>query len=131
MKSFIIMWVAIFVAGCGGIDLSTPDETRLTGDYHYLWDYDKDPPELYICRRTSSSGYSVLIDNVVAYGWTNDFIIAKCRPHGSTNSPSYAILKVRTNSTESFLGDLSQDSFERKRREMAVPPDLAFTRDYE
>ena len=132
MKSFAIICIAVLVAGCGGIDLSTPDETRLTGDYHYLWNYDAIPPQLNIGRKTSDSGYTILIQDVAAYGWTNDFIIAKCQPAASSNATSYAILKVNTsNSTERIFQNLSQDSFDRKRKELSVPSDLIFARDYE
>ena len=112
--------------------MDTPDETRLTGDYHYLWDYDSTPPVLNIGRRTHASGYSILIQNVVSYGWTNDFIIAKCRLPGADNADSYAILAITHGETaETVFDELSYEEYLKKRAEFGIPDDVIFTRNYE
>ncbi|MEI7881321.1 MAG: hypothetical protein WCI95_10640 [bacterium] len=124
--------VALMMAGCGGVELSTPEETRLTGDYHYLWDYDSVPPKLNICRRTSESGYTLLIADVLAYGWTNGIIIAECRTAKGatvTNAATYAILKIYGDGREeSVYADLTHEDFVRKRTELGIPEELTFTR---
>ena len=131
MKILLAICVAVLLVGCG-VELGTPEDTRLTGDYHYLWNYDADPPELQIGRRTSKSGYSILIENVVAYGWTSDFIVAKCRPSDATNGASDTILKInKTEPDESAFGGLTHEDFVRKRTELAIPENLNFARDYE
>ena len=132
MRTVLLLCMAALIAGCG-VDLSTPDETRLTGDYHYLWDYDSTPPKLNIGRRTSESGYTILIADVVAYGWTNGIIIAECRPAkvalSVTNTPTYAILKtIGEGLRESVYADLTYQDYVKKRTELGIPSELTFTR---
>lgn len=133
MKLFSILCMAGLLVGCGGIELSTPEETRLTGDYHYLWNYDSTPSQLQIGRRTSKSGYLILIENVVAYGWTNGFIITKSKPvhanTGVTNGVTYTILKINKGEpAESIFGNLTHEDYVRRRKELAIPAALTFVR---
>lgn len=128
----LFLCLSALLTGCG-VDLSTPDETRLTGDYHYLWDYDSTPPQLRIGLRTSESGYSVLIKEVVAYGWTNGIIIAECRPAKvvppATNTATYAIIKTNgVGQSDSVYTDLTYQDYISKKTELGIPGELTFTR---
>lgn len=128
----LLLCLSALITGCG-VDLSTPDETRLTGDYHYLWDYDSTPPKLNIGLRTSESGYTILIKEVVAYGWTNGIIIAECRPAKVvlpvTNATTYAIIKTNGVGHRDFVyTDLTYQDYVSKRTELGISGELTFTR---
>jgi hypothetical protein len=133
MRTILMLCVTALIAGCGGVELSTPEETRLSGDYHFLWDYDSIPPKLNIGRRTSESGYSILITDVLSYGWTNGIIIATCRPAavsaGGTNSATFAILTAAGDGKgETVIANLTHQDYIKQRMELRVPESLAFTR---
>jgi hypothetical protein len=133
MRTILILCVTALIVGCGGVELSTPEETRLSGDYHYLWDYDSIPPKLNIGRRTSESGYNILIADVLSYGWTNGIIIAECRPAagsaGGTNSATYAILKgTGDDKGETVIANLTHQDYIKQRIDFGVPESLTFTR---
>ena len=128
----LLLCLSALITGCG-VDLSTPDETRLTGDYHYLWDYDSTPPKLNIGLRTSASGYVILMEEVVAYGWTNGIIIAEYRPAklvpSVTNATTYAIIKTNgVGHSDSVYTDLTYQGYVSKRTELGIPGELTFTR---
>ena len=128
MRTMLFLCLSALITGCG-MDLSTPDETRLTGDYHYLWDYDSTPPKLNIGLRTSESGYSVLIKEVVAYGWTNGIIIAECRPAHVVSPATYAIIKTNgVGQRDSVYTDLTYQDYVSKKTELGIPDELTFTR---
>lgn len=133
MRAMLFICLSALIAGCGGVDLSTPDETRLTGDYHYLWDYDAIPPQLNIGLQTGESGYSVLITKVVAYGWTNGVIIAEYMSTNSiaptTNIATYAVIKTNgVGQKDSIYTDLTYHDYINKRAELGIPDELTFTR---
>jgi hypothetical protein len=136
-----LLIAAIGFSGCGGVDLSTPEETQLTLNYHYLWNYSAREPRLQIGRRTSQSGYSIVLSDVVSYGWNDDFIIAEQRKpddlhaSSSTNVFTYAIVVINKDEKSpsdytSLHSDLTYPEYAAARKSLSIPDDLEFTRSY-
>ena len=113
---------------------SAPDsvsDNQLTGRYYRVWDYDTyDQGVLQIGYQSKSckSCYGIVLGpDVIAYGFNNDFILAKINPViNDTTKTVYAILVTTKDSTDNF-GDkqvyngLSEKDFLRKRKELNVP----------
>jgi hypothetical protein len=73
-------------------------------------------------------GVQVVPPMVIAYGWNNEFIIAKRRPaeHGriTGKTTEWYIIQVGNRRTH---GPLSEDEFSKLRTELRVPSELSFT----
>jgi hypothetical protein len=89
-----------------------------------------------IVEKSPASGGIVVVESMVyAYGWNDDFIIAKQHPN-----PSYDTGHVSTSVTNWFIidvqqrqvyGPLSEEGFEELREELGVPEKVVFTRTVE
>ena len=125
--------VLFTVFGCDGVELSTPAETKLTLDYHYLWDYDSIPPRLQIGRKTSSNGYTILISGVVSYGWNDNYIVTKNKSSEGTVSYTIMVLNKDMSSVNDYISlfdKLTYENYVEKRKELNIPDNLIFTRNY-
>lgn len=119
-------------------DMTSEAESRLTGRYHRLWEYDEyDKTALYIGYQSKDckSCYRIVLGpDVISYGYNEDFIIAKTNPVVNnktidTTKSEYSILIVSKDSAD-ILGDrevykgLNKKEFESKRKELGIPGTL-------
>jgi hypothetical protein len=89
-----------------------------------------------IVEKTSNSGGSFIVGPMVyAYGWNDDFIIAKQHPN-----PNHNVSDVDTSTTNWFIievqagevyGPLREQEYEELREKLGVPNELVFTRTVE
>ena len=137
---FILVFLIFIFLACDAPDLSSPEDTRLTGNYHFVWDYEGyDKHVLEIGYSENQNGYSIVIGpDIKSYGWNEDYIVAKINPpfHNSrtidTHTESYTILETaKDNSTargyKNIYKNLTYEEYQKKRQELKIPEDLTFT----
>ena len=130
----LILYVSAFVTslgGCiGGIGFAYEDD--LVGDYA-VWALDLTTQAAVVRKRKKSSSASVIIKKMVfAYGWNNEFIIAKQHPQKRDNHweidssvTNWFILQVHSGTVH---GPMNEDEFNETRIHLGVPPELSFTK---
>jgi hypothetical protein len=89
-----------------------------------------------IVEKDDHSGASAIIGPMIyAYGWNNDFIIARQHPN-----PDYDVYDINTRVTNWYIvgvktgnvyGPLSEEEYGELRIKLGVPEDLVFTRTVE
>jgi hypothetical protein len=114
---------------CGGIGLAY--EHDLTRDYA-VWAPDLVEQAAIVEKIPGTSSATVVVDSmVVAYGWNDDFIIAKQHPNldgfsqVDTSLTYWFIVRVATGDV---YGPLTEEEYLQHRREFSMPDELDFTR---
>ena len=123
---FSICAVVIFVGGCpfhGPIY----EEDLVNG--YAVWAADTMKDAAIVLKDKGSSGaIGVVPRTVFAYGWNDDFIIAKRHPEKKnrkvdTSLTYWYIVEVASGDVH---GPLNEDEFDKLRTELKVPPELSF-----
>ena len=123
---FYICAVVIFVGGCpfhGPIY----EEDLVNG--YAMWAADTIEDAAIVLKIKGTSGASVVVHPIVfAYGWNDDFIIAKRHPEKKdrkvdTSITYWYIIEVATGKVN---GPLSEDEFNKLKIKLKVPPELSF-----
>jgi hypothetical protein len=120
----------IYTGGCPFMGLEYEDD--LAGDYA-VWATDTIEDTAIVRRVKDTSGALVVVPCMVfAYGWNDDFIIAKQHPRypnerykinrGTTH---WYIVEVKTGRVH---GPLTADEFAKSRTELSAPSSLSFTK---
>ncbi|MCP4609128.1 MAG: DUF3997 domain-containing protein [Planctomycetes bacterium] len=121
--------VAIFVGGCCFFHLPAYKEDLGNGYIVYAADVmrdvsisRKDP------KRSSSWGIQVIPPTVFAYGWNDNFILAKRHPKKKdrkvdTSVAYWYIIEVTSGDVH---GPLNEDEFHKLRTEFKVPEEISF-----
>lgn len=139
-RPLFVLLLFIFLA-CDAPDLDSPEDTRLVGNYHYVWDYESyDKAVLEIGYRKNQNGYFIVIGpDIKSYGWNEDYIIAKINPPVDdnsrtidTNTESYIILEMAKDGSDvsiykNIYQDLTYEEYLEKRQGLDIPDDLTFT----
>jgi len=107
-------------------------EDDLVGDYA-VWAEDTTEDAAIVRKDKGGSGATVVVDKMVfAYGWNDEFIIAKqhpCFPNEhyriDTGTTHRYIVEVKTGKVH---GPLTEDAFRQLRTELKVPAELQFTK---
>jgi len=114
---------------CGGIGLAY--EHDLTGDYA-IWAGDLLEQAAVVKKIPDSSSASTVVNPMVfAYGWNEDFIIAKQHPNLDdfdeidTQTTNWFIVNVKT---QKVYGPMTEKEFAQRRQELGVPQELTFIR---
>ena len=114
---------------CGGIGLAY--EHDLTGDYA-VWAPDLVEQAAVVQKMPGTSSATVVVDSmVVAYGWNDDFIIAKQHPNldgfsqVDTGLTHWFIVRVATGDV---YGPLTEEEYLQHRGELGIPDEVDFTR---
>jgi len=93
-----------------------------------VWATDTIEDAAIVRKHKEGSGASVVIDSTVfAYGWNDDFIIAKQHPQKGgridTGTTNWYILEVMSDKAH---GPMSEDEFGKLRARLKVPTQLLF-----
>jgi hypothetical protein len=118
--------VAIFVGGCPFQGL-VYEEDLVNG--YAVWAADVMEQAAVVHKEKGSSGaIGVVPRTVFAYGWNDDFIIAKRHPEKkdgkvNTSLTYWYIVEVASGKVH---GPLSEDEFNKVRTELKVPAELSF-----
>ena len=118
---------ALLIAAAGCPFQGSVYEDELVAGY-VIWASDViEEAAIYLKDRNGRGGVQVVPAMVFAYGWNDEFILAKRRPAeygkiiGSTTQ--WYIVVVRSRQTH---GPLSEDEFQTLRAELQVPSELSF-----
>jgi hypothetical protein len=129
---FGVIGILLISLACGGIGLAY--EHDLTGDYA-VWAPDLVEQAAIVQKIPGTSSATVIVDSmVVAYGWNDDFIIAKQHPNldgfdqVDTGLTHWFIVQVATGDV---YGPLAEKEYLQYRKEFNIPDDLDFTRTIE
>ena len=122
---FFICAVVIFVGGCPFMGLAY-EEDLVNG--YAVWAADIMQDAAIVLKDKGGSGGIVVVPHTVfAYGWNDDFIIAKRHPRKDrkvdTSLTYWYIVEVASGDVH---GPLSEDEFSRLRTKLKVPPELSF-----
>jgi hypothetical protein len=121
-----IFAVAILVVGCPFMGLAY-EEDLVNG--YAVWAADKMEQAAVVKKhKGSSSATHVVPATVFAYGWNDDFIIAKQHPRKKdkkvdTNLTYWYIVEVASGNVH---GPLSEDEFNKLRTKLKVPAEISF-----
>ena len=125
----LAMMVLIAVGGCPFQGLVYEED--MVGGYA-VWATDVIEQAAVVLKVSDHGSVTVVPPMVCAYGWNDDFIIAKRRPtkYGETaaidaNGTSWYIVQVPIQKTH---GPLNEDEFAKLRATLQVPSTLSFTR---
>lgn len=125
----VVTGILLISLACGGIGLAY--EHDLTGDYA-VWATDQVEQAAVVQKIPGTSSATVIVESmVVAYGWNNDFIIAKQHPNMDgfsqvdTSITHWFIVRVATGDV---YGPLTEEEYLQHRREFSIPDELDFTR---
>ena len=123
---FSICAVVIFVGGCpfhGPIY----EEDLVNG--YAVWALDVMQDAAIVLKDKGGSGGTVVVPHMVfAYGWNDDFIIAKQHPEKKDRKVDISItywyiIEVASGDVH---GPLNEDEFDKLRTELNVPSELSF-----
>ena len=123
---FFICTFVIFVGGCPFQGL-VYEEDLVNG--YAVWAADVIQDAAIVLKDKGSSGaLEVVPHTVFAYGWNDEFIIAKRHPEKKdrkvdTSLTYWYIVEVASGNVH---GPLSKDEFSKFRTELKVPPELSF-----
>ena len=134
------LWIALVVmvlsslACCFALE-GLAYEQDLVADYA-VWAVDTRAWTAIVEKDRDSTGASTIVGQMVyAYGWNDDFIIAKQHPNPDldprdvdTSVTNWFIVEVETGNVH---GPLSEQEYVELRRELGVPDELVFTRTVE
>lgn len=91
-----------------------------------------EPVNAMIVAKKGGSSYCVVPSRVSAYGWNDDFIIARRHPRSAddfrridTSTTHWYLIEV---AAKTVHGPLSEDAFNKLRMELKVPPELSLTK---
>lgn len=125
----VVTGILLISLACGGIGLAY--EHDLTGDYA-VWATDQVEQAAVVQKIPDTSSATVIVESmVVAYGWNDDFIIAKQHPNldgfsqVDTSITHWFIVRVATGDV---YGPLTEEEYLQHRREFSIPDELDFTR---
>ena len=129
MKPYYIFSICIVVIFIGGCPFHGPifEEDLVNG--YAVWAADVMGDAAIVLKDKESSGaFGVVPRTVFAYGWNDDFIIAKRHPEKKdrkvdTSLTYWYIVEVASGDVH---GPLSEDEFSKLRTELKVPPELSF-----
>jgi len=122
--------IVLFTAGCPFMGLEYEDD--LVGDYA-VWATDTMEQAAVVRKDKGTSGAVGVVGKMVfAYGWSDDFIIAKQHPPYpneyfkiDTSTTHWHIVEVKTGKVH---GPLTEDEFRQRRAELKVPSSLGFSK---
>jgi hypothetical protein len=123
---FSICVVVIFIGGCPFMGLIY-EEDLVNG--YAVWATDTIEDAAIVHKDKGGSGSTVVVHPMVfAYGWNDDFIIAKRHPEKKdrkvdTSLTYWYIVEVTSGDVH---GPLSEDEFSKLRTELKVPHELSF-----
>jgi len=123
---FSICAVVIFMGGCPFHGRAYEED--LSNGYA-VWAADVIEDAVIVRKKDKEHSYStrVVQPTVFAYGWNDDFIIAKQHPNKDrkvdTSLTYWYIVEVASGDVH---GPLSEDEFDKLRIKLKVPPDLSF-----
>lgn len=124
----MIIAVLLSTLACGGIGLAY--EHDLTEDYA-VWATDLRAQAAVVRRDAEGSSASAVVGPMVyAYGWNQDFIIAKQHPNLDgfeeidESVTRWFIVDV---AQDRVYGPLTEDAYTARRRELGMPTGLGFT----
>lgn len=125
----VVIGILLISLACGGIGLAY--EHDLTGDYA-VWATDQVEQAAVVQKIPGTSSATVIVESmVVAYGWDDDFIIAKQHPNLDgfseidTSLTHWFIVQVATGDV---YGPLTEEEYLQHRKEFGISDDLGFTR---
>jgi hypothetical protein len=125
---FLAMGILYMSIACGGIGLAY--EHDLSDDYA-VWATDMTEQAAIVKKNPNSSGAIVAVDPmIIAYGWNDDFIIAKQHPaldHFDQINTRITHWFIIQTTTGDVYGPLTEEAYLQTRVELGVPGDLAFT----
>jgi hypothetical protein len=123
---FSIFIVAIFMAGCPFMGLAYEEE--LDNGYA-VWASDVIEQAAVVHKDKRGSGATSVVPSMVfAYGWNDDFILAKRHPvkdfrKVDTNLTYWYIVEVASGNVH---GPLSEGEFNKIKTEFKVPTEISF-----
>ena len=125
----VVTGILLISLACGGIGLAY--EHDLTEDYA-VWAPDLAEQAAIVQKVSGTSGATVVVEPmVVAYGWNDDFIIAKQHPNldgfsqVDTNITHWFIIQV---ATSDVCGPLTEEEYLQHRKEFGISDKLDLTR---
>lgn len=123
---FSICAVVIFVGGCCQIGGLVYEEDLSNG--YAVWAADIIQDAMIVRKgKGGSASTRVVQPTVFAYGWNDDFIIAKQHPRKDmkvdTSTTHWYIVEVASGDVH---GPLSEDEFNKLRTELKVPTEISF-----
>lgn len=121
-----IFAVAIFVGGCFQFPIYLEDLGN--GYVVVALDVMRDACILRKDPKRSSGGFQVVPPTVFAYGWNDDFILAKRHPEKKdrkvdTSVTYWYIIEVTSGDVH---GPLNEDEFRKLRTKLKVPEEISF-----
>jgi hypothetical protein len=123
---FFVCTVAILVGGCPFQGLVYEED--LVGGYA-VWAADvMEDASIVLKDKKGSGALDVVPRTVFAYGWNDEFIIAKQHPEkkGRKMDKSITYWYIVEVASGTVHGPLSEDEFNKLRTELKVPPELSF-----
>ena len=120
--------VAIFVGGCCFFHIPAYKEDLGNGYVVAANDVMRDAGIVRKSTRRSSGGRKVVPRTVFAYGWNDDFILAKRHPEKKdrtvdTSLTYWYIIEVTSGDVH---GPLNEDEFRKLRTKLKVPEEISF-----
>jgi hypothetical protein len=123
---FLICSVMIFVGGCPFQGLVYEED--LANGYA-VWAADTMQDAAIVLKDKGGSGATGVVPlTVFAYGWNDDFIIAKRHPEkkGRKVDASITYWYIVEVASGNVHGPLNEDEFDKLRIKLEVPPELLF-----
>ena len=127
----IVTTLLLAVQGCPWAEGLAYKDDDLPGKYA-VWAVDTTSNAAIVEKRGGGVGIDVVGSMVFAYGWNDDFIIAKQHPpcpddryRIDTSTTHWHLIEVKTKTVH---GPLTEDAFGELRNELKVPPELSFTK---
>ena len=123
-----IFAVAIFVGGCCFFHFPAYKEDLGNGYVVFAGDIMQDARIIRKDPKRSSGGRRVVPSTVFAYGWNDDFILAKQHPRKEfrkvdTGVTYWHIIEVTSGDVH---GPLNEDEFRNLRTRLKVPEEISF-----
>ena len=123
-----IFAVAIFVGGCCFFHFPAYKENLGNGYAVYAADVMRDVCIIRKDPKRSPWGIQVVPSTVFAYGWNDDFILAKRHPEKKdrkvdTSVTYWYIIEVTSGDVH---GPLNEDEFRKLRTKLKVPEEISF-----
>ncbi len=127
-----IVTALLFAAhGCIWTEGLWYEDDDLPGEYA-VQAVDEPVNAMVVEREGGNRGHSVVPSTVFVYGWNDDFIIAQRHPQFpddfrriDTSITHWYLIEV---GTKTVHGPLSEDTFNKLRVELKVPPELTFNK---
>jgi hypothetical protein len=124
------LWVSLLLIGAGGcpfVGLAYEDD--MVANYA-VWAVDALDDAAIVRKTTANGATNVVGPMVFAYGWNNDFILAKQHPvrewpKVDTGTTHWFIIEVGSGNVH---GPLTERQYNELRQTIGVPPELTFTK---